>query len=53
MCELVDDFNTCQDEEYATAEHIADLKTEARGVMRLLNGYMNYLANKKEEAQSR
>ncbi len=43
LCEIVDDINTCADEEYAAQEHLDDLKEDAAAVLRLLNGYIRYL----------
>ena len=49
LCEVVDDINTCIDEEYVKAEHAADLKSDAAKVLRLLNGYLAYLQTKQGE----
>jgi four helix bundle protein len=49
LCEVVDDINTCVDEEYAKPEHAANLKADAAGVLRLLNGYLAYLQTRQKE----
>jgi four helix bundle protein len=49
-CELLDDLNTCEDEEYFRKEHLDDLREDIRSVIRLINGYIAYL--KKREAKS-
>lgn len=47
LLELVDDFNVCEDEDYAKHEHILDIRKDAADVLRLLNGYIRYLKNSK------
>jgi four helix bundle protein len=49
LCEVVDDVNTCVDEEYVKHEHAADLKADAATVLRLLNGYLAYLHTKQRQ----
>jgi len=41
--ELVDDLNLCSDENYVSADEVATLKEQARGVLILINGYVRYL----------
>src|SRR5262245_44750240 len=41
--ELIDDFNTCHDEEYGDQAVVAQLKTEAYDLIRRVNGYIAYL----------
>jgi len=43
LCETVDDINTCADEDYASPEHLDNLKDDAANLLRLLNGYIRYL----------
>ena len=47
LMELADDFGVCVDEEYAKAEHILTLRKDAAVVLRLLNGYIKYLGERK------
>jgi four helix bundle protein len=47
LMELVDDIGVCLDEQYAKPEHLSDLRKDAVQVLRLLNGYINYLAERK------
>src|SRR2546430_14169583 len=44
--ELVDDLNTCLDENYLSSDQVAKLKAQARGVLILINGYLRYLRNR-------
>src|SRR5262245_23189853 len=41
--ELIDDFNTCDDEEYGDRALVAELKAEAYELIRRINGYIAYL----------
>lgn len=41
--ELLDDLNLCEDEQYFKPEHLDDLRTQAKSVIRLINGYIAYL----------
>jgi four helix bundle protein len=45
-CELQDDFNTCEDEEYFKKEHLDDLRKQAETVLKLINGYIAYLGKR-------
>lgn len=44
--ELIDDLNTCEDLSYFNPDHLADLKEDARDVIRVLNGYIRHLKNR-------
>lgn len=46
--ELMDDLNVCLDESYEAEEHILSLKSEAVEILRMLNGYINFLKRSKE-----
>ena len=46
--ELLDDMGACEDEGYFKKEHLEDLKSHARKVIRLLNGYIKHLKGKLE-----
>ena len=46
--ELIDDFNTCQDERYGDAALVGELKAEAYDLIRKINGYLAYLRNIKQ-----
>ena len=41
--ELLDDINACDDEGYFKCEHLDDLRTQAKTVIKLINGYIRYL----------
>jgi len=43
--ELVDDLNVCEDEEYLSSVEVQNFKEQAKGVLKLLNGYIHYLRN--------
>ena len=43
VCELQDDFNTCEDEAYFKKEHLDDIREQAEKVLKLINGYIAYL----------
>jgi len=45
--ELIDDLNVCDDEAYIPASEIAILKEKGWGVLRLLNGYLRWLRERK------
>ncbi len=50
----MDEINVCEDEEFFKTEHLQDLKLEAQGVLRLINGYIVYLrknAKRTDEAK--
>ena len=41
--ELVDDLNTCEDEKYLSSPGLQDVRNQAWHVLKLLNGYLNFL----------
>ena len=41
--ELLDDINTCQDEEYFKIEHLQDIKANIELVRKLISGYIRHL----------
>ncbi len=45
--ELIDDLNICADEHYWPAPEVATLKSAAWHVLKLLNGYLRYLRDRK------
>ncbi len=45
--ELIDDFNTCLDENYADRALVEALKTTAYDLVRRINGYVAYLRKNK------
>ena len=46
--ELIDDFNTCLDEQYADPTSVEQLKVEAYDLIRRINGYLAYLRKTKQ-----
>src|SRR5438309_8142908 len=46
--ELIDDFNTCQDEGYGDQALAGDLKVEAYDLIRRINSYIAYLRKTKQ-----
>src|SRR5438094_5844655 len=46
--ELIDDFNTCQDEGYGDQALVGELKAEAYDLIRRINGYLAYLKKTKQ-----
>jgi four helix bundle protein len=50
--ELIDDFNTCQDEAYGDQKLVAALKVEAYELIRRINGYIAYLRKSKQDGES-
>ena len=46
--ELIDDFNTCQDEGYGDSALVQKLKIEAYDLIRRINGYIAYLKKSKQ-----
>jgi len=46
--ELIDDLNICEDECYLPLNEVADLKTKAWQVHRVMAGYLRYLRGRKE-----
>jgi four helix bundle protein len=49
LMELIDDLNTCIDEEYFPRDYLEELKEEAYRVNKMLNGYIAYLKKRKNE----
>ena len=47
--ELIDDLNVCVDEEYLPAQEVGALKAQAWQVYQLLNGYIRFLRNRKQD----
>src|SRR5438046_2397082 len=45
--ELIDDLNVCEDEEYLCGGEISKLKNHGWNVLKLLNGYLRWLRDKK------
>ena len=45
--ELIDDLNICFDENYAPSSKVEELKTTAWQVLKLTNGYLRYLRDRK------
>jgi four helix bundle protein len=50
--ELIDDLNTCQDEQYLAVNGVAALKEEGRRVRQLIDGYIRYLREQKNSDAS-
>ena len=46
VCELMDDFNICEDEKYFTKVQVDDIRAQAVLVQKLINGYIKYLKNR-------
>ncbi len=46
--ELVDDLNVCSDEQYLKTDEVWELKEEAWRLLRLINGYIRYLRERKQ-----
>ena len=49
--ELIDDFNTCQDQNYGDQTLVADLKNDAYNLIRRINGYIAYLRKTKQAGE--
>jgi four helix bundle protein len=45
--ELIDDLNVCEDEEYLLADEVSKHKAQGWDVLKLLNGYLRWLRDKK------
>jgi four helix bundle protein len=45
--ELIDDLNVCEDEEYLPAPEVSNLRDQGWNVLKLLNGYLRWLRDKK------
>jgi four helix bundle protein len=48
--ELIDDINTCIDEDYAELSRLDNLKKEGYELLKKLNGYIKYLRSCKQAA---
>ncbi len=51
--ELLDDLNTCQDEEYVPSSELEILRDKGWAVHRLTNGYIRFLRSRLEQDPSR
>jgi len=51
VSELVDDLNTCEDEGNLTPAAVASLKADAASVMRLINGFIRSLRERRTGAE--
>ena len=49
LMELIDDLNTCIDEEYFPLDYLGELKAEGYTVNKMLNGYISYLEKRKNQ----
>jgi four helix bundle protein len=49
LMELIDDLNTCIDEEYFPLDYLEELKGEGYRINKMLNGYIAYLKKRKDE----
>jgi len=49
VCELLNDFNVCEDERYFKKVQLDDIRVQAVHVQKLINGYIKYL--KKQPAK--
>ena len=49
LMELIDDLNTCIDEEYFPLDYLEDFKAEGYTVNKMLNGYIAYLEKRKNQ----
>ena len=47
--EIIDDLNTCIDEEYCSNFNLFDLKDEAYELIKSINSYISYLQSKKKD----
>src|SRR5436190_22704703 len=45
--ELLDDLNVCEDEKYLTSADTAEMKKQGWHVLKVMNGYLRYLRDKK------
>ena len=49
LMELIDDLNTCMDEEYFKKDYLLKVKEEGYWINKMLNGYIAYLNKRKNE----
>src|SRR5437867_1509630 len=47
LMELIDDLNVCEDEVYFSSKEVAELKQQAWHVLKLINGYLRYLRDRR------
>ena len=52
ICELIDDFNECCENEYIDPSHKDELKNNAYHLIKVLNGYIASLKRQKEKQES-
>ena len=52
LMELIDDLNTCMDEEYFPIDYLNKLKKEGYRVNKILNGYIAYLKKRRDGTRS-
>ena len=52
LMELIDDLNTCMDEEYFPIDYLSNLKKEGYRVNKILNGYIAYLKKRRDGTRS-
>ena len=52
LMELIDDLNTCMDQNYFPHDYLNDLKSEGYQVNKILNGYIAYLRKRKNDQHS-
>ena len=50
LMELIDDLNTCIDEQYFPLDYLEELKAEGYTVNKILNGYIAYLEKRKNQS---
>jgi len=48
LYELIDHLNICFDEKYITEQKYSELKFNIYNIIKILNGYINYLKKQKE-----
>ncbi len=51
ICEIIDDFNECCENDYIDLKQSEELKNEAYHLIKVLNGYIAYLKRQKEKSQ--
>ena len=52
LLELMDDLKVCEDEGYADEEFLGGSRKQAESVLRLINGYINYLKRGKDKTRT-
>ncbi|HAR95257.1 MAG TPA: hypothetical protein DCR97_04745 [Deltaproteobacteria bacterium] len=50
LFELLDHFSVCRDEGHVNEEQLNDFRSYIMQTIKLLNGYIGYLRNQKEES---